>query len=536
MGLIIRSLNYVHPDNEELFHDLGVILNDGEKAALVGINGAGKSTLLRIIAGQLLPTSGEITSSATPWYVPQHLGEYDAWTVARALRADKKLAALQAILDGDTDVKHFTTLNDDWDIENKVSTVLHKWGLGNIPSDRLLGTLSGGQKTKIFLAAMDLNSPAFVLLDEPSNHLDVRTRIKLYDLILQSRSTMLIVSHDRTLLNLMNKTLDLHEKGIETFGGNFDYYQQKKMEKVAALRARLNGQSKAWKEAEKKAKEMAGHRAQQEAKGRSVGLSNSIPRIIAGGLKNKAERSTARMMNAHEEKLNSLLHNIEEIKAQIQEYETLKLDIGTPQTEPGKLVIDLSGINFSYSDTNLWDDLTFQVRSGERVQIEGENGSGKTTLLKIITRELSPRTGNYNSPPFTFFYLDQAYSLLDPKLTVYEQVQEYNKRLLDEDELKALLVYAQFNPDTFDKKCAALSGGERMKLSLTCLIAGNQAPDVLILDEPTNNLDIPSLEVLTLAVKNFKGTLLVISHDDHFINEIGIDYKLKINAAQGHRY
>jgi ATPase subunit of ABC transporter with duplicated ATPase domains len=533
---MIRSLNYVHPDNAPLFHDLHLILNNGEKAALVGINGAGKSTLLRIISGQLPPTTGEVTWSDTPWYVPQHLGGFDTWTVARALGADGKLAALQAILNGDTATHHFNTLNEEWDIENKVNTVLLKWGLAHISEDRLLSTLSGGQKTKLFLAAMELNNPALILLDEPSNHLDTRTRSKLYDLVRQSTSTMLIVSHDRTLLNLMNKTLELNENGIETFGGNFDFYQQQKMQKVAALRARLNGQSKALKVSGQKAREMAGHRAQQEAKGRSVGLSNSIPRIIAGGLKNKAERSTARMMHAHEDKLNNLLQHIEEIKAQIAEYETLQLPIATPVIDPGTLVIDISALNFRYSDTYLWKDLSFQVKAGDRVQVQGENGSGKTTLLKIITRQLPPSAGTYNSPAFSYCYLDQEYALLDPKLSVYEQLQEYNQQGLDEAALSALLVHAQFTPDHFDKKCSALSGGERMKLSLTCLLAANQAPDVLILDEPTNNLDIPSLEVLTLAVKNFGGTLLVISHDDYFINEIGIDYKLTINADQRHRY
>jgi len=528
VGLIIKSLNYVHPDNVELFHDLNFILIDGEKAALVGINGAGKSTLLRIVSGKLALSSGEITHSEIPWYVPQHLGEFDTWTVAKALGADKKLDALHAILGGDTDAQHFAQLNDDWDIENKVRKVLEKWGLGKINENQLLGTLSGGQKTKVFLSAMDLNSPNLILFDEPSNHLDIKTRKKLYSLILQSKSTMLIVSHDRTLLNLMNKTLELNEKGIEVFGGNFEFYQQKKMEQVNALRARLNEQTKALKASEKKATDMADHRAQQESKGRSAGLSNSIPRIIAGGLKNKAERSTARMIHAHEEKIATLLHNMEETKAQIQAYEMLKLDIKTPEQIHGKLLIDFVDVNFKYSDRFLWNNLSFQVKSGERVQIEGENGSGKTTLLKIITRELKPIEGCYNSSPFSYFYLDQNYSLIDPKRSVYEQIEAYNKRGLEEQELKELLVHAQFDPANFDNKCAGLSGGERMKLSLSCLLVSNQAPDLLILDEPTNNLDIQSLKVLTLAVKNFGGTLLVISHDEYFINEIGIDYSIRL--------
>lgn len=528
VGLIIKSLHYLHPDNEELFHDLNFILNDGEKAALVGINGAGKSTLLRIVSGQLEPTSGKIIHTEQPWYVPQHLGEYDTWSVARVLGVDRKLDALHAILGGDTDPVHFTQLDEDWDIENKVRMVLQKWDLGHINENRPMGSLSGGQKTKAFLAAMELNSPKLVLLDEPSNHLDVKTRMKLYNLILQSKATMLIVSHDRALLNLMNKTLELSEKGMEVFGGNFDFYQQKKMEKVNALRARLNEQSKALKASERKAADMASHREQQEAKGRSAGLSNSLPRIIAGGLKNKAERSTARMLNAHEEKIASLLQNIEEIKAQIEEYEVLKIGIRSPELPPGKVLIDMVNVNFKYSDQFLWNNLSFQVRSGERVQVQGENGSGKTTLLKIITGELQPAEGSYNHTAFSHFYLDQDYSMIDPKLTVFEQISEYNKCGLEEDELKELLIYSQFSPADFDKRCAGLSGGERMKLTLSCLSAGNQAPDVLILDEPTNNLDIKSLEVLTLTVKNFGGTLIVISHDDYFINEIGINRRISL--------
>jgi len=373
-----------------------------------------------------------------------------------------------------------------------------------------------------------MNSPGLILLDEPSNHLDSKTRMKLYAMIQQSKSTMLIVSHDRTLLNLMNKTLELSEKGMEVFGGNFEFYQQKKLEKVNALRARLNEQFKSLKAYEQKATDMADQRAQQEFKGRSAGLNHSIPRIIAGGLKNKAERSTARMLNAHEEKIATLLHNIAATRAQIQEYETLKIDIKAPEPTPGKLLIDMVAVNFKYSDRFLWNNLSFQVKSGERVQIEGENGSGKTTLLKIITRVLTPAEGSYNSAPFSYFYLDQNYSMIDPKLSVYEQIQEHNNRRLEEDELKELLAYSQFTPATFDKKCAGLSGGERMKLSLSCLLASNQAPELLILDEPTNNLDVQSLEVLTLAVKNFQGTLLVISHDDYFIKEIGIDYSISL--------
>nr|WP_240155201.1 ATP-binding cassette domain-containing protein [Chitinophaga sp. Cy-1792] len=509
-----------------MFHDLNFILNDGEKAALVGINGAGKSTLLRLAAGKQELTSGTIITSTPPWYVPQHLGEFDTWTVAQALGISKKLEALHAILSGDTTLEHFTQLDEDWEIENKVRQVLEKWELADIHETRTLGSLSGGQQTKVFLAAMDMNSPHLVLFDEPSNHLDSRTRAKLYALIQQSKSTMLIVSHDRTLLNLMNKTAELSEKGMEVFGGNFDFYQQKKMAKVAALQARLVEQTKALKASESKAGDMAAHRYQQES--RSAGMSGSIPRIIAGGLKNKAERSTARMLHTHEEKIVQLQQSIATIREQIQTYETLKIDIQSPQIDRETMLIDMEAINFRYRDKLLWNSLSFRIKPGDRVQISGENGSGKTTLLKIITRALQPSAGKYTSTAFSYYYLDQHYSMIHPELTVYEQVQEHNRRGLFEENIQELLLYLQFTPADFDKKCNRLSGGERMKLSLCCLLVNTLVPDLLILDEPTNNLDIPSLEVLTLAVKNYAGTLLVISHDDYFIREIGIDYSIHL--------
>ena len=172
----------------------------------------------------------------------------------------------------------------------------------------------------------------------------------------------------------------------------------------------------------------------------------------------------------------------------------------------------------------MWDGRTFQIRSGDRVQIEENNGAGKTTLLRIITGSLAPVHGKIVRSPFTDLYLDQDYTMINPNLTVYDQVQQYNSRHLQEHQVKSLMIYAQFGQDVFDRKCIGLSGGEKMKQSLCSLAVSNYTPDVLILDEPTNNLDAQSLKVLTAAVKNFNSTWLVISHDSHFTSEIGIDF------------
>jgi len=529
MSLIIRSLSYTHPDNEQLFYNLSLNIASGDKAALVGINGVGKSTLLKMLAGAMQHGTGEIITPERPWYIPQHLGEYDQYTVARALGIDQKLKALQAILGGDADPQHFTNLDDDWEIEQKVSQALKKWGLEHLSTDQLLGGLSGGQKTKIFLASIDLHQPELILLDEPSNHLDTQTRSKLYQLIEQSKATILVVSHDRALLNLMNKTLELSKKGIEVYGGNFEFYQQQKLEKVNALHAQLNEQAKTLKQTEKKARDVAYQRQKQEQRGKSAGQSNSLPRIIAGGLKSKSERSTAKVLDAQNEKITGLQEHMQETRSQIQQYQVLKINIPASEMHHGKLLIDANAINFGYGEPLLSQAISFQLRSGERMQIEGANGSGKSTLLKIVTGELQPMQGNYSAADFSYLYLDQDYAMINPHLSIYEQVQEYNSIGLQEHEIRAMLVYSQFDAATFDRKCAGLSGGEKMKLALCCLSVSNLKPELLILDEPTNNLDLKSLEVLTTAIKNYEGTLLVISHDAYFISEIGINSHLNLS-------
>lgn len=527
MSLIIRSLTYVHSDKETLFEQLNLIVAKGDKAALVGNNGAGKSTLLQIIGGQLKASWGEVIKPERLWYVPQHLGQYNRLSVVEALGVAKKLKAIEAITNGDADLQYFTDLNDDWEIEEKLARALAKWDIAHLSAWQKMEALSGGEKTKVFLAGIYIHEPEVVLLDEPSNHLDISARTKLYDFIVDSKATILVVSHDRTLLNLLHKTLELSSHGIEVYGGNFDFYREQKDGKVNALQAQLDEQFKTLKQTQQKTREMAEQRQKREVRGKANGLTQSLPRIVAGNLKSKAERSTAKVLDAHQEKTAGITENIRNIRSQIQQYQVLSIDIGSSELHRGKMLIDAEKINFSHDQQPLWHQpLSFQIRSGDRVRISGDNGSGKTTLVKIITGALSITEGKIARLDFAYLYLDQDYTLIDRNLSVYEQVQHHNSRNFQEHELKSLLIYSHFQRDMWDRKCAVLSGGEKMKLSLCCLAVSNHTPDMLILDEPTNNLDVQSLEVLTTTIKGFNGTLLIISHDQYFIGDIGIDHTI----------
>ena len=261
MSIIIKDLSYIHTDKEVLFSNLNLIINSGEKTALTGNNGCGKSTLMRILAGEASPGAGSVYCSGHLYYVPQHFGQYDGRTVAQVLGIDRKLTALHAILNGDAAEEHFARLDDDWNLEERTQAVLHAWHLNGISLLRPLEGLSGGEKTRLFLAGMELKEPDTLLLDEPTNHLDTAGRKRLYDFVHRTSATVLVISHDRTLLNLLPAICELSRNGLACYGGNYDFYKEQKEVHRNALQQQLEEKEKLRREVrylEEKAKGRTG--------------------------------------------------------------------------------------------------------------------------------------------------------------------------------------------------------------------------------------------------------------------------------------
>lgn len=524
MSIIVQSVSYIHPDRTPLFSNISFSVLKGRKVALVGNNGSGKSTLLRIISGELQPAEGSIVSPEKPYYVPQYTGQYDHCTLDQALGIAPKLHALQAILQGDASPDNFTSLEDDWEIEERVKAAFTFWGIGHLTVDLSMNRISGGEKTKVFLAGIMIHQPSIVLLDEPSNHLDAASRTVLYEFIRNFKGTLLCVSHDRTLLNLLDTTLELSGSSIETYSGNYDFYRQEKEAKLHALQHSLNDKEKSIRQARQKAREVAEKRQKQEARGKNNTQKKALARIVANSLGNKAEQSSSKSKEIQEEKIKGLQEELQEMKEQIHRQSLLQIDFRSSGLHKDKVLADAREINFSYGSQTLWTSpLTFTIRSGERICLEGNNGSGKTTLVKLLTDALSPTSGELYRADFSTLYIDQEYSLLDPQLTLVEQIQRFNNRNLPEHELKMFLHVHQFPKEVWNKKCDQLSGGEKMKLILCCAIIKDNAPDLLILDEPTNNLDLYSQEILTRSIRNYQGTVLLISHDACFKKELHIE-------------
>ena len=531
MSITLNKISYIHPDRELLFRNISFSVQKGQKVALIGNNGSGKSTLLQIMAGQLQTSSGEMVFSDSLYYVPQHFGQFRGMTVAEALRIDKKLKALHEILVGDASVENFTLLDEDWNIEERSLSALSFWDMEHIRLEESMDRLSGGEKTRIFLSGISIHSPGIILMDEPTNHLDTSARKKLYNYFgTNNNATVMVVSHDRTLLNLLDLTYELNKDGIEVYGGNYEFYKTLKEEKLRALQAQVDEKEKELRKVRRTARETMERKQRADARGKQKQIKEGVPRIMIGKIKEGAELSAAKLKDVHSGKSEEISNDLRSIRQKLPVNKELKLDFDNTDLHTGKILVTAKDVNFSYDgEQPLWiEALNFQIKSGDRLAIKGANGSGKTTLLKLILGDLQPLKGSLVRADFKSLYVDQEYSLINNNLTVFEQIEQFNSQKLFEHELKTILHRYLFTSNTWDKTCDKLSGGEKMKLVFCCLMVSNNMPDMFILDEPTNNLDIQSLDIVTSTIKDYEGTVLVISHDEYFVKEIGVTYSIEL--------
>lgn len=387
-----------------------------------------------------------------------------------------------------------------------------------------MATLSGGQKTKVFLAGISIHQPDLVLLDEPSNHLDTAGRQVLYDYIQSTPSALLVVSHDKRLLNLLDMVYELDKQGITAYGGNFDFYLEQKQLESNALQEDVKSKMKALRKAREVARDTLERQQKLDARGKKKQEKAGLPKIVMNTLKNSAENSTSRLRGVHTEKVGAISQELHALRKDLPQADKMKFGFDRSTLHKGKILVKAREINYGYGELLLWKcPMTFQITSGERIALKGLNGSGKTTLIKIILGEIAPKSGDLTRAAQTSVYIDQDYSLINNQFTVIQQAQQFNISALQEHEVKTRLNRFLFTKEDWDKPCCALSGGERMRLILCCLTISHQAPDLIILDEPTNNLDIQNIDILIAAFNEYQGTLLVVSHDQYFLAQMNVE-------------
>ncbi|WP_371101058.1 ABC-F family ATP-binding cassette domain-containing protein [Streptomyces sp. PU_AKi4] len=515
-SITCTSLAFTWPDGTTVFEGLDVAFGPG-RTGLVGVNGSGKSTLLKLIAGELAPADGAVRVAGEVGYLPQNV------TLDTTLRVDEVLgvaelrAALHAIEAGDVAEEHFETVGDDWDVEERALATLGELGLGHIGLDRTVGEVSGGESVLLRLAALLLDRPDVLLLDEPTNNLDLYARRRLYAAVANWPGVMVVVSHDRELLELVDQIADLRSGEVTWYGGNFSAYEE-------ALAAEQEAAERMVRVAEadfrKQKRELADAQvklARRKRYGQKMFEQKREPKIVMGARKRAAQESAGKHRIMHEEKLAEARERLDDAADAVRDDDEIRVDLPYTAVPPGRGVLTLMDLELAYGARVGGG---FDLRGPERVALIGRNGAGKTTLLRTVAGELEPVSGEARAHvPLRF--LPQRLDVLDPELTVAENVARFAPGATN-NRVRARLARFLFRGARADQRAATLSGGERFRAALAALMLAEPAPQLLMLDEPTNNLDMASVRQLTTALESYEGALIVASHDLPFLESIGI--------------
>ncbi|MET0672850.1 MAG: ATP-binding cassette domain-containing protein [Microbacterium pygmaeum] len=548
-AIVLDRVFFTWPDGTSALSGVSGSFGAG-RTGLVGRNGSGKSTLLRLIAGEHEPTSGSVSRSGDVAYLPQRLTLEVDRPVAELLGVAGTLGALRAIESGDVDPRHFDAVGNDWDIEARAHAALAEAGLEPGMLDRSVGELSGGEAVLTAIAGIRLRGAPLTLLDEPTNNLDRDARARLGEMVRGWRGTLVVVSHDTSLLELMDDTAELYDDELSVFGGPYSQWREwLDAEQEAARQAERTAAQSVRREKRQRieAETTIAHR---QAMGRKAEVEKRVPKIIANARKREAQVSAGRLRGEKSDREATARAALDLAERRVRDDDTIRIDLPDPGVPSGRRIARIGD-----------DEHSWIVQGPERIAIVGANGVGKTTLLERMVGTGSGDAACHNSasleggalhdPDITGVaanaaesrrsrvtaelltdrvgYLPQRVDGLDEDASVLENVRAAASAVPDR-ELRNRLARFLIRGDAVDRPVATLSGGERFRVALARLLLADPPPQLLVLDEPTNNLDLDTATQLVEALSAYRGAVLIVSHDQGFLDRVGIDLTLELSA------
>ncbi|WP_374761010.1 ABC-F family ATP-binding cassette domain-containing protein [Microbacterium sp. zg.B185] len=513
-SIVLDHVSFRWPDGTPALRDVSGAFGTG-RTGLVGRNGSGKSTLLRLIAGELTPSAGHVWTTADAAYLPQRLTLDVGRTVAELLGVAPTLTALRAIESGDVDQRHFDVVGDDWDIESRAHAALADAGLQPDMLDRSVGELSGGESVLAAIAGIRLGTPSITLLDEPTNNLDRDARARLAAMVRGWPGALIVVSHDLSLLELMDDTAELYDSALSTFGGPYSQW-----------RAWLDAEQDAARQAERAAVQVVRREkrerieaettiARRERTGRKASAEKRLPKIVMNARKREAQVSAGRLRGEKAEREATARAALETAERRVRDDDAVRIDLPDPGVPAGRRIASIGD-----------GERSWYIRGPERVALVGANGVGKTTLLECLVGGGCERAAAQTD---RIGYLPQRVDTLDEAASVLANVRSAAPAVPDR-ELRNRLARFLLRGDAVERQVGTLSGGERFRVALARLLLADPPPQLLVLDEPTNNLDQDTVDQFVQALTVYRGAVLIVSHDDAFLDRLGIDLTLELST------
>ncbi|NEU94949.1 ABC-F family ATP-binding cassette domain-containing protein [Bradyrhizobium uaiense] len=522
-SIALSNLTLSAPDGRVLLSNIDFNFTP-ERTGLVGRNGVGKTTLLDLIAGRRTPQSGAVSVQGrigmlhqTVQMAPDEcvIDLFDArHTLAALRRAEQGLAATEELADVD------------WTLDTRIAAALARVGLNDV-LDAPLAMLSGGQATRARLAALTFAQPDFLLLDEPTNNLDRAGRKAVIELLADWRHGAIIVSHDREMLETMDAIVELTSLEARRYGGNWSQYRARKAIELSAARHDLADAEKRVAEIDRKARQTTERQARKDGAGAKKSAKGDMPRIAAGLRRDRSEDTGGEKARLAERRRTQALELATAARQRIEVLQPFSVQLPSIHLPASRMVLRIEAADAGYTaDAPILRDLTFSISGPERVAITGPNGAGKTTLLKLVSGGLTAVRGSVEVMT-RFAMFDQAVSLLDASASILDNFRRINPDA-GENACRAALARFMFRADAALQTVASLSGGQLLRAGLACVLGGVRPPPLLILDEPTNHLDIESMEVVEAGLRAYDGALLVVSHDETFLEAIAITRRFEL--------
>lgn len=494
----VRSLGFEFPQGKKLFSNLSFTLG-AYCYALVGPNGVGKSTLAKILAGLEEATTGEILIPGGVVYLEQR---------------EERI-----------EVSGTQYLESLWESPFADPSV---WGplLEGIDLESSTMVLSGGEWTRLRIARALAKPAGLLVLDEPTNNLDKVARKVIYAFIESYNEPLLIISHDRELLEKVDQILELSNQGLSSYGGNYSFYEEQKEAERELEHETLDRLRREKKKSERELHERTATQEKRMRRGAEQGARGGMPKILLGARKRSAQVTQGKINIREEKSVEKAQRSFAQFYQGMKQESQLGLELPGTSVPTGKMIFSLENFNFSFADTKLWkENLNWHMQGPARWALAGKNGVGKSTLIDLLLSAgqspLGHCYGALQKGDLPTALLDQEYSILDFEKTILENLMDVSDRGVLE--IRNELARFQFFGEDVHRPVKFLSGGEKLKSALAKILLASNAPQFLILDEPTNNLDIQSLEVLEDTLLAYRGALLVVSHDEVFLKNIGIE-------------